>query len=58
MLPELHLGPVTLQTFGLCFALGFLAAAGVVARRLRELGRPVDWAYEMIFAGLVGGLVG
>jgi phosphatidylglycerol:prolipoprotein diacylglycerol transferase len=27
-------------------------------RRLRELGKPVDWAYEMAFAALVGGLVG
>ena len=27
-------------------------------RRLRELGKPVDWAYEMAFAAMVGGLVG
>jgi phosphatidylglycerol:prolipoprotein diacylglycerol transferase len=40
------------------FALGFAAAGAVIARRLRELGRPSDWAYEMIFAGLIGGLVG
>jgi phosphatidylglycerol:prolipoprotein diacylglycerol transferase len=30
----------------------------VVARRLRELGKPVDWAYELTLASLVGGLVG
>ena len=58
MLPELDLGPVTLQTFGICFALGFLAAGALLARRLREIGKPVDWAYEIIFAGLIGGLVG
>jgi phosphatidylglycerol---prolipoprotein diacylglyceryl transferase len=58
MQPELELGPLTLQTFGICFALGFLAAGAVLARHLRELGKPVDWAYEIIFAGLVGGLVG
>jgi phosphatidylglycerol---prolipoprotein diacylglyceryl transferase len=58
VLPEIDLGPVDLQTFGLCFALGFLAAAAVLARRLRELGLPPDWAYEIIFAGLIGGLVG
>ena len=40
------------------FALGFLAAGAVIARRFRELGKPVDWAYEMMFAALVGGLVG
>src|SRR5688500_4443919 len=30
----------------------------VLARHLKELGKPVDWAYELIFAGLVGGIVG
>lgn len=58
MLPEIHLGPLTLQTFGICFALGFLTAGALIARRLDELDKPVDWAYEMAFAALVGGLVG
>ena len=58
MYPEIDLGPVTLQTFGICFALGFLAAGALLARRLAELGKPVDWAYEIIFAALIGGLVG
>ena len=58
MLPEISLGPITLQTFGICFALGFLAAGALVARRLDELGKPRDWAYEMVFAGIVGGLIG
>src|SRR3954447_18465859 len=58
MQPELHLGPITLQTFGIAFGLGFVAAGLVLARRLREPDLPPDWAYEMIFAGLVGGLVG
>src|SRR4051794_41310334 len=40
------------------FALGFLAAGAVIARRLKELDKPRDWAYEIIFAGLIGGLVG
>jgi len=58
MQPEIDLGPLTLQTFGIMFALGFIAAGALVARRLRELNKPVDWAYEMIFAALVGGVVG
>jgi phosphatidylglycerol:prolipoprotein diacylglycerol transferase len=58
MQPEIHLGPVTLQTFGIAFALAFLAAGALVAKRLRELGKPTDWAYELILAALVGGLVG
>jgi phosphatidylglycerol---prolipoprotein diacylglyceryl transferase len=56
--PEIHIGPLDLQTFGICFALGFLAAGAVVGRRLRELGKPSDWAYEIVFAALIGGLVG
>jgi phosphatidylglycerol:prolipoprotein diacylglycerol transferase len=58
LLPEINIGPVTLQTFGLCFALAFVAAGAVVGRRLHELGKPVDWAYEMGFAALLGGLIG
>jgi len=58
MYPELHLGPLTLQTFGICFAFGFIAAGAVIAVRLRELGKPSDWAYEMVFAALLGGLMG
>lgn len=58
MLPEIHIGPITLQTFGLCFALAFVAAGGIALRRLRELGKPTDWAYEATFAALVGGFLG
>jgi phosphatidylglycerol:prolipoprotein diacylglycerol transferase len=56
--PELHLGPLTLQTFGLMFALAFLAAGALVAKRLEEIGKPVDWAYELCFSALAGGIVG
>jgi phosphatidylglycerol:prolipoprotein diacylglycerol transferase len=56
--PELHLGPLTLQSFGVCFALAFVGSGALVARRLAELGKPVDWAYEIVFAAAVGGLVG
>lgn len=58
LLPEIEIGPLTLQTFGICFALAFLAAGALVARRLKELDKPPDWAYEMTFAALVGGIVG
>ena len=54
----MHILGVSIKTFGLTFALRFIACGAVLARRLRELGRPVDWAYEMIFAALVGGVVG
>jgi phosphatidylglycerol:prolipoprotein diacylglycerol transferase len=58
MYPEIDLGPLTLQTFGLMFALAFLAAGLLVAKRLKEIGKPVDWAYEMGFAALLGGVIG
>jgi phosphatidylglycerol:prolipoprotein diacylglycerol transferase len=58
VLPEIDIGPLELKTFGICFALGFLAAGAVAGHRLRELRKPPDWGYEMIFASLVGGLVG
>jgi phosphatidylglycerol:prolipoprotein diacylglycerol transferase len=56
--PEINLFGLTIQTFGLCLGLSFLAAGWLVARRLKELGRNVDFAYEMVFAALIGGIVG
>jgi phosphatidylglycerol---prolipoprotein diacylglyceryl transferase len=56
--PELDIGPITLQTFGLMLGLGFVVCGVAAARFLKEIGKPVDWAYEMVFAALVGGIVG
>ena len=58
MQPEIDLLGLPLKTFGMMFALGFLAAGAVIHRRMKEKRDPGDWAYEMIFAALVGGLVG
>ncbi|MBA3300968.1 MAG: prolipoprotein diacylglyceryl transferase [Thermoleophilaceae bacterium] len=58
MLPELDIGPITLQTFGICFALAFLVSGWVLSKRLGELGHPPDWSYEIVFSALIGGLVG
>ena len=58
MQPEIDIGPVTLQTFGLMFSLAFVVAGALVAKRLSELGKPVDWAYEIAFAALAGGFFG
>lgn len=58
MKPEVTLLGISIKTFGVTFALGFLACGLVIARRLRELDKPVDWAYEIVFAALLGGLVG
>jgi phosphatidylglycerol:prolipoprotein diacylglycerol transferase len=58
MKPEFQLLGISIKTFGVAFALGFLACGAVVARRLREMGKPIDWAYEITFAALIGGIVG
>ena len=58
MQPEIHVLGLSLKTFGIAFALAFVAIGLVIARRLRELGRPTEWAYEMTLASLLGGLVG
>ena len=58
MQPEIELGPLTLQTFGLMMGLGFVVAGLAASKFLKEIGKPVDWAYEMVFAALVGGIVG
>ena len=58
MQPEIDLFGIPIKTFGLMFALGFVAAGVVLGKRLKELGKPVDWSYEIIFAGLLGGLIG
>lgn len=58
MQPEVVILGISIKTFGVTFALAFLACGLVLARRLRELEKPVDWAYELVFAALLGGIVG
>jgi phosphatidylglycerol:prolipoprotein diacylglycerol transferase len=55
---SIHVLGISLKTFGLVFACGFIAAGALIARRLAELGKPLDWAYELAFAAMIGGLVG
>ncbi len=58
MVSSLELGPLTIQTFGLCVALAFLAAGALLYRRFAELDWDPELAYEATGAGLVGGIVG
>ena len=58
MKPSVDILGISVKTFGLAFACGFGACGLVVARRLRELQLPVDWAYEIVFAALGGGVIG
>jgi phosphatidylglycerol:prolipoprotein diacylglycerol transferase len=56
--PEITVLGLSIKTFGLFFALNFAAWGLLAGRRLRELGKPADWAYEMVTVALIGGLVG
>jgi phosphatidylglycerol:prolipoprotein diacylglycerol transferase len=58
MQPEIDVLGISIKTFGVFFALNFVAWGALVNRRLREIGKPPDWAYEMVAAALIGGLVG
>jgi phosphatidylglycerol---prolipoprotein diacylglyceryl transferase len=58
MQPEINVFGISIKTFGVCFALAFVAAGATVHRRLVELGKSGEWAYEMVFAAVIGGLVG
>ena len=58
MLPEIDVFGLSVKTFGLFFALNFVAWGMLVSVRLRELKKPPDWAWEMVFVALAGGFVG
>ena len=58
MEPNINVLGISLKAFGIVFACGFIAAGAILMRRLRELGKPLDYAYEMAFAAMLGGLVG
>lgn len=58
MQPEIDILGLSIKTFGVFFALNFVAWGLMCARRLKELGKPPDWAFEIVVAAVVGGLVG
>ena len=59
MYPDLlHIGPVTIYSFGVMAALALVAAAGVAYLVLRTRGVPFEFAYELFFAAGLGGFAG
>jgi len=59
MYPELlHLGPVTIYSFGIMAALALISAALVAWLVLRRHDVPFDFAFEILFATGVGGFAG
>jgi phosphatidylglycerol---prolipoprotein diacylglyceryl transferase len=58
VLPHINIFGITIQTFWVFFALNFAAWGALVHRRLGELGKPPEWAFEMVVVAVVGGLIG
>lgn len=56
--PSIDVLGISIKTFGLLFALNFIAWGMLAHRRLREIGRPPEWASEMVLVAIFGGLVG
>jgi phosphatidylglycerol---prolipoprotein diacylglyceryl transferase len=56
--PTIELGPVTIQVFGLCVALGVLLGGWVTARRNARLGIPTEQTEKIVIALVLVGVVG
>jgi phosphatidylglycerol---prolipoprotein diacylglyceryl transferase len=56
-LPNLKLGPVTIQSFGVLSALGIVAAVQLAARGARELGKDPQPILDFGLAGVLTGIL-
>jgi phosphatidylglycerol---prolipoprotein diacylglyceryl transferase len=57
--PELlHIGPVTIHSFGVMLALAFFTAGAVTHWRLRVMGEDPEIIYSVLIGAIVGGIVG
>jgi len=53
-----QIGPIEITGFGIMVMLGFFMAGFVIQERLRELGLNDQYAWDMVVAGVIGGLLG
>jgi phosphatidylglycerol:prolipoprotein diacylglycerol transferase len=53
-----QIGPLAITGFGIMVMLGFFMAGWVMQQRLRELDLNEQYAWDIIVAGVIGGLVG
>ena len=59
MYPELlKIGPVTIYSYGLMAAIGFLLAGYLLEKELARVGRKKELAGTIIIAAIIGGIVG
>src|SRR4051812_11511440 len=54
----LHVGPITIYSYGMMMALGFLAAGWVLSKELQRQGKDPNLASTLVLWAAVGGLVG
>lgn len=53
-----YLGPIHITGFGIMMMLAFLVGGWIIDRELRRLGFASDYAGDMIFAAVIGGIIG
>jgi len=53
-----RLGPITIYSYGMMMALGFLAAGWVLSRELQRQGKDPNFSSTLVLWGAVGGLLG
>ncbi|MFC1716421.1 prolipoprotein diacylglyceryl transferase [Candidatus Poribacteria bacterium] len=59
MLPViLRIGPLSIYSYGLMMALGFLVAGFFLKRELKRAGLPVDMGDLIVIAAVLGGVIG
>jgi phosphatidylglycerol---prolipoprotein diacylglyceryl transferase len=54
----LHVGPITIYSYGVMMALGFLAAGWVLSKELQRQGKDPNLASTLVLWAAVGGLIG
>ena len=59
MYPELlHLGPVTVYTYGLMMAIGFIVCYFILQAESKKMGDHPDLASNIVFWAAIGGIAG
>jgi len=59
MIPVLFkIGPITVGSYGVMLAIAFLTCLYLLRKEFQRAGYPVDWAYSILFAAAIGGIIG
>ncbi|MEE8571863.1 MAG: prolipoprotein diacylglyceryl transferase family protein, partial [Gemmatimonadota bacterium] len=52
-----QIGPIEITGFGIMAMLGFFMGGWVIQERLRELGLSDQYAWDVVMAAVIGGLI-